>query len=119
MMPTLAERARQMLTKLALEPEWEAKFEINSYGFRPGRSTHDAIEAIFCSISKKDKYVLDADIKGCFDHASLCPLEKRNVLNCPARSCLKLSSVAGSSGNKNRCVSGSLLTWIVPLCIRS
>ncbi len=66
--PTLAERARQMLTKLALEPEWEAKFERNSYGFRPGRSTHDAIEAIFCSISKKDKYVLDADIKGCFDN---------------------------------------------------
>ncbi len=53
--PALAERARQMLTKLALEPEWEAKFERNSYGFRPGRSTHDAIEAIFCSISKKDK----------------------------------------------------------------
>src|SRR6266581_4285429 len=66
--PTLAERARQMLTKLALEPEWEAKFERNSYGFRPGRSTHDAIEAIFCNISKKDKYVLDADIKRCFDN---------------------------------------------------
>jgi retron-type reverse transcriptase len=68
--PTIAERARQMLVKLALEPEWEAKFEPNSYGFRPGRSCHDAIEAIFKSIFRKDKYVLDADIKGCFDHAS-------------------------------------------------
>ena len=35
-MPTIAERARQMLVKLALEPEWEAKFEPNSYGFRKG-----------------------------------------------------------------------------------
>jgi RNA-directed DNA polymerase len=70
MMPTIAERARQMLVKLALEPEWEAKFEANSYGFRPGRSCHDAIEAIFKSIVRKPKYVLDADIAGCFDHAS-------------------------------------------------
>lgn len=66
--PTIAERARQMLVKLALEPEWEAKFEANSYGFRPGRSCHDAIEAIFKSIVRKPKYVLDADIAGCFDH---------------------------------------------------
>jgi RNA-directed DNA polymerase len=45
--PTLHDRAMQALVKLALEPEWEAVFEPNSYGFRPGRSTHDAIEAIF------------------------------------------------------------------------
>ena len=57
-----------MLVKLALEPEWEAKFEPNSYGFRPGRSCHDAIEAIFKSIVRKHKYVLDADIAGCFDN---------------------------------------------------
>ena len=38
------------------------------YGFRPGRSCHDAIEAIFKSIVRKPKYVLDADISGCFDH---------------------------------------------------
>lgn len=66
--PVLSERARQMLVKLALEPEWEAKFETNSYGFRPGRSCHDAIDAIFKSIKQKDKYVLDADISGCFDN---------------------------------------------------
>ena len=45
--PTIKDRALQMLIKLALEPEWEAKFEPNSYGFRSGRSCHDAIQAIF------------------------------------------------------------------------
>ena len=45
--PTIEERAKQALMKLALEPEWEAKFEPNSYGFRPGVSAHDAISAIF------------------------------------------------------------------------
>ncbi len=57
----------QALVKQALEPEWEARFEPNSYGFRPGRSCHDAIEAIFMAINKKPKYVLDADIAKCFD----------------------------------------------------
>jgi RNA-directed DNA polymerase len=66
--PTLFERARQCLAKSALEPEWEARFEPNSYGFRPGRSCHDAIEGIFNSIKSKPKFVLDADIKGAFDH---------------------------------------------------
>jgi RNA-directed DNA polymerase len=47
--PTMLDRAHQALVKLALEPEWEARFEPNSYGFRPGRSAHDAIEAIFSS----------------------------------------------------------------------
>ena len=65
--PTLHDRALQALVKLALEPEWEAKFEPNSYGFRPGRSTHDAIGAIFIAINKQPKYVLDADIAKCFD----------------------------------------------------
>ncbi len=65
--PTLQDRALQALLKLALEPEWEGKFEPNSYGFRPGRSTHDAIEAIFTAIAQKSKYVLDADIAQCFD----------------------------------------------------
>ncbi len=65
--PTMYDRALQALVKSALEPEWEAKFEPNSYGFRPGRSCHDAIQAIFNAIKQKDKYVLDADISKCFD----------------------------------------------------
>jgi RNA-directed DNA polymerase len=65
--PTMRDRALQALVKLALEPEWEAKFEAHSYGFRPGRNCHDAIEAILNGISRKAKYVLDADITKCFD----------------------------------------------------
>jgi RNA-directed DNA polymerase len=66
--PTMMERCKQALVKMALEPEWEAKFEANSYGFRPGRCCQDAIAAIFLIIQKKPKYVLDADIKGAFDY---------------------------------------------------
>jgi RNA-directed DNA polymerase len=65
--PAMRDRALQALVKLALEPEWEARFEPNSYGFRPGRSAHDAIGAIFDGIRYKAKYVLDADISKCFD----------------------------------------------------
>jgi RNA-directed DNA polymerase len=65
--PTMKDRALQALVKLALEPEWEARFEPNSYGFRPGRSCQDAIKQIFTVISQKAKYVLDADIAKCFD----------------------------------------------------
>ncbi|NEP51501.1 MAG: RNA-directed DNA polymerase [Moorea sp. SIO3C2] len=64
--PTMYDRALQALAKQALEPEWEEKFEPNSYGFRPGRSCHDSIEAIFNFINKKPKWVLDADIAKCF-----------------------------------------------------
>ena len=65
--PTMGDRARQALALLALEPEWEAVFEPNSYGFRPGRSAHDAIAALGVGISRKPKYALDADIAKCFD----------------------------------------------------
>lgn len=79
--PTMRDRAQQALVKLALEPEWEAKFEPNSYGFRPGRSAHDAVAAIYNHIRLQPKYVLDADIAKCFDrinHAAL--LAKLNTI---------------------------------------
>ena len=63
--PTIQDRARQALVKSALEPEWESRFESNSYGFRPGRSAHDAISRIFQSINKGGYYILDADIAKC------------------------------------------------------
>jgi RNA-directed DNA polymerase len=78
--PVMYDRALQALVKLAIEPEWEARFEPNSYGFRPGRSCHDATEAIFTAINQKAKYVLDADIAKCFDridHKAL--LQKLNT----------------------------------------
>jgi len=61
----------------ALEPEWEARFEPRSYGFRPGRGCHDAIEAIFHvarGANPRRRWVLDADLAGAFDridHAHL------------------------------------------------
>ena len=70
--PTVEDRVAQNIVKNYLEPEWEAVFEPNSYGFRAGRSCHDAIGQIYirCNNSPtgKDKWVLDADIKGCFDN---------------------------------------------------
>jgi RNA-directed DNA polymerase len=70
--PTQKDRVMQAMVKLALEPEWESRFEANSYGFRPGRSTMDAITAIHTAMNRKNRsqWVLDADIKGCFDPAS-------------------------------------------------
>lgn len=65
--PILRDRCLQALVKLAIEPEWEAKFEENSYGFRPGRNCHDAVKAVLDSTIKGSKYVLDADLSKCFD----------------------------------------------------
>ncbi|WSU94328.1 reverse transcriptase/maturase family protein [Streptomyces anulatus] len=52
------------------EPEWEARFESRSYGFRPGRGCHDAIQAIFSTAkgkTAKRRWVLDADLAAAFD----------------------------------------------------
>lgn len=68
----LKDRAKQVLVLMALEPEWEAKFESNSYGFRPGRCVHDAMKAVLYSVqsfSKQNslvKYILGVDLKECF-----------------------------------------------------
>jgi RNA-directed DNA polymerase len=78
--PVMYDRALQAVVKSALEPEWEAIFEPNSYGFRPGRSCHDAITQIKLCIQHKAKFVLDADIAKCFDrinHYEL--LQKLNI----------------------------------------
>jgi len=66
--PTIKDRALQASMKLATEPYFEGIFESSSYGFRPGMSCHDAIEKITNVLLKKQKWVLDADIKGCFDN---------------------------------------------------
>ena len=53
-----------------MEPEWEARFEPRSYGFRPGRGCHDAIQAIYEVVKgkrPKRQWVLDADLAGAFD----------------------------------------------------
>jgi len=97
----MQDRATQALVKLGLEPEWEAKFEPNSYGFRPGRSCHDAIEAIYVAIAKKRAYVLDADIAGCFDNidhqALLRKLNASKRVRKAIRSWLKAGVVDGKN----------------------
>jgi RNA-directed DNA polymerase len=81
--PTVKDRAKQALCRLALEPEWEARFEADSYGFRPGRCCHDAIEAVFAALSNKKqrpdyyKMVLKVDIEKCFDRINHSLLLKK------------------------------------------
>lgn len=65
--PTIKDRCAQALVKLAIEPEWEARFEADSYGFRPGKCAHDATAAIRNYLTGNSRYVLDADISKCFD----------------------------------------------------
>ena len=66
----MIDRCKQALAKLALEPEWETHFEPHSYGFRPGRGTHDAIAAIVVAIERRPAFVFDADIEKAFDHVN-------------------------------------------------
>jgi RNA-directed DNA polymerase len=67
---TIKNRVAQAIVKNAWEPFWEAHFEPNSYGFRPGRSCHDAIVQCWNRLKKRSlhKWVLDADLKGAFDN---------------------------------------------------
>lgn len=76
--PTIADRAYQCLVKYALEPAHEATFHARSYGFRPGRSTHDAQKILFLNLNSKangaKKRILEIDIEKCFDrinHATI------------------------------------------------
>jgi len=74
--PTQYDRVMQAMVKAALEPEWEARFETNSYGFRPGRNCQDAIMQIFLALSKEGSsaWIWDADISACFDNIAHEPL---------------------------------------------
>ena len=77
--PTVRDRSMQLLVKMALEPEWEQRFETNSYGFRPGRCTMDAIVALHATLAPAGAsgWLLDADIAGCFDNIGHTPLLAR------------------------------------------
>lgn len=84
--PSIVDRCLQAIVKNALEPAWEAQFEGISYGFRPGRSAHDAMGKIYniARPNKSKKWVVDADIKGCFDNIDHEFLMK-TIGNFPAR----------------------------------
>jgi RNA-directed DNA polymerase len=68
--PIIKDRIFQNIIKNALEPQWEAKFEPSSYGFRPKRSAQDAIINLFTKLSSRStrKWIFEGDFKGCFDN---------------------------------------------------
>jgi RNA-directed DNA polymerase len=68
--PVLMDRCHQGRVRIALEPEWEARFEARSYGFRPGRGCADAIAALYTTLKgpqAKRVWILDADLAAAFD----------------------------------------------------
>lgn len=99
--PSIIDRCLQAIVKNALEPAWEALFERTSYGFRPGRSQHDAIGKIYLIArpNKTKKWVVDADIKGCFDNIAHEPLLKA-IGNFPGRKLIHLWLKAGYVDNR-------------------
>src|SRR5271165_2483954 len=85
--PTLKDRLVQMALKLVLEPIFEADFYPISYGFRPGRSTHDALARVRHKLNptsagpSRTRFVIEGDIKGCLETASYYPLADEVGLN--------------------------------------
>jgi RNA-directed DNA polymerase len=75
--PTVTDRVVQAALKLVLEPIFEADFQPCSYGFRPGRRAHDAISEIQLFATQGYTWVLEADIKACFDEIGQVPLMGR------------------------------------------
>jgi RNA-directed DNA polymerase len=94
--PTIVDRCVQAMVKNALEPFWEARFEGISYGFRPGRGCHDAIERVFTLARPNTTrpWVLDADIEGAFNHIGHAALVQA-IGNFPARELIKQWLKAG------------------------
>ena len=85
--PTIADRAWQCLIKYALEPAHEVTFHERSYGFRPGRSTHDCQKILYTNLQSNHhgitKRILELDIEKCFDRIDHKTLIKRVIA--PAR----------------------------------
>jgi len=77
--PVIKDRIYQNIVKNALEPQWEARFEPSSYGFRPKRCTQDAIVNLFSKLSSKStrQWIFEGDFKGCFDN-----LNHKYILDC-------------------------------------
>ena len=90
--PTVRDRVTQAIVKNMLEPEWEFRFESNSYGFRGGRSCQDAIEQCFNHLRQGHTgghtWVLEADIKGFFDNISHESI-LNSISNFPKRELIK------------------------------
>ena len=79
--PNVRDRVVAMTVKLVLEPIFEADFDADSYGFRPGRDAHQALLAIRESISDGMPWLIDADVSKCFDmtpSVHVLPKERRD-----------------------------------------
>ncbi|MCA1705293.1 MAG: reverse transcriptase N-terminal domain-containing protein, partial [Actinobacteria bacterium] len=95
--PVLMDRCHQARVRHALEPEWEARFEPRSYGFRPGRSCADAIGVLYATLSgsrAKRLWILDADLAAAFDKIAHAPLLDA-LRSFPARDMVKRWLKAG------------------------
>lgn len=94
--PTMRDRVAQAIVKNALEPRWEAQFESNSFGFRPGRSIHDAIAQCWLTLKGRSRrvWILDSDIKSAFDKISHEHILE-TIGQCPARELIKQWLSAG------------------------
>jgi group II intron reverse transcriptase/maturase len=82
--PTVRDRVVMAAAKIVLEPIFEADFSPSSFGFRPKRSAHQALEAVRVAANRGAQWVLDADIKSCFseiDHQALVALVERRVVD--------------------------------------
>lgn len=102
--PTIIDRCLQNIHKNALEPEWEARFESTSYGFRPGRSCQDAMQRIFKVLngSKATRlWIVEGDIKGCFDNIDHKPLLEK-IGSYPGKNILKKWLKAGFVQNNKK-----------------
>jgi len=101
--PTIRDRAMQTLCLLAMDPEWEAKFEPHSFGFRPGRSALDTVHHIYSTLMHQKGrrphpgWVLDADISKCFDnidHEALLAKIKGSPFQKTIKGWLKVGTVS-------------------------
>jgi RNA-directed DNA polymerase len=88
--PVIRDRIVQMAAKIIIEPVFEADFKESSYGFRPKRSAHQALEVIRKACNNKGWWVVDADIQGYFDSINHDKLMKLVEIRINDRRILKL-----------------------------
>ena len=110
--PTIRDRVVQMAVKIVIEPIFEADFCDSSYGFRPKRSAHDAVDAISKALLTGHRQVVDADLSKYFDtipHTKLLIVVAQRVMDKAILALLKQwlkAPVVEQEGNKRRTIGG-------------
>ena len=100
-MMTIKDRVMTTIISLALTAKWEAILEPNVMGFRPGRSTQDAMKRIYHELDGKNRVILDADLSGFFDnirHDAI--LNRLSVFSRVIKRCLKAGIIDGGKLQK-------------------